>query len=184
MPRHRNLGIRKLCSCSRRAWIKCRHSWYFSFKDAGVHHRFSLDRHFGRHISSRTAAEDLAERLQVAIKDGTFAEPVTHPPPQPEPELETVESYARAWLQVADLNLKASTVSFYADNLESHVFPAFGQRPITEVSRKDCRDTLQKKSEPDWVREGQLAFLLGKSGEPPRNRTGNLQIKSRKQDRK
>ena len=144
--RQRNHGLRKLCGCPRRSWAKCQHAWHFSFKHRRVHHRFSLDRHLGRHVSSKTEAEDVADRLRVAIKDGALEGPVANPPAQAEPE--TFESYARAWLQVADLNLKASTVSFYADNLENHVFPTLGQRPIADVSRKDCRNlvtTVRKK---------------------------------------
>jgi hypothetical protein len=44
--------------------------------------------------------------------------------------------------RTATLNLKASTVRFYTDNLENHVFPLLGPRPITEVSRKDCGELI------------------------------------------
>ncbi len=76
MARHRNHGLRKLCGCSRRNWPKCPHSWHFSFKHEGVHHRLSLDRHLGRRVTSKTEAEDEAERLRVAIRAGTFGQPV------------------------------------------------------------------------------------------------------------
>ena len=144
--RHNNHGLRKLCECGRRSWAKCRHSWHFSFKHQGVHYRFSLDRHLGRHVSSKTEAEDVAGRLRVAIRDGVFAEPA--PNASPEPAVETLESYSRTWLTVADLNLKVSTVRFYRDHLENHVFPVMGSRPIDSVTRKDCRElvtTVRKK---------------------------------------
>ena len=143
--RHHNQGLRKLCGCPRRSWAKCKHPWHFSFKHHGVHHRFSLDRQLGRHVSSRTEAEDVAERLRVAIKDGTLAERAAAPPSHPAPE--TLESYARAFLHVADLNLKTSTVRFYTDHLENHVFPLIGRRPIADVTRKDCRDLVMTARE-------------------------------------
>jgi hypothetical protein len=35
-----------------------------------------------------------------------------------------------------------STVRFYTDHLENHIFPLLGKRPIGEVLRKDCRDLV------------------------------------------
>ena len=73
--RQRNDGIRKICACPRRAWPKCPHPWHFSFKWAGVHHRYSLDRVLGRAVRAKSEAADEAERLRVAIKAGTFRKP-------------------------------------------------------------------------------------------------------------
>ncbi len=70
---HANDGIRKVCSCSRSKWVKCSHTWHFSFRWKGLHHRFSLNRHLGKAVDSKTMAEDEAERLRVAIKLGTFS---------------------------------------------------------------------------------------------------------------
>ena len=81
MRRHHNHGLRKLCGCPRRNWPKCPHSWHFSFKHRGVHHRFSLERHLGRHVASKTEAEGEAERLRVAICAGTFGQPAAPPAP-------------------------------------------------------------------------------------------------------
>lgn len=74
--RHRNDGIRKRCDCPRAKWPKCSHQWHFSFKWKDVHHRFSLDRHLNREITSKSEAESEAEKLRVAIKAGTFGSPV------------------------------------------------------------------------------------------------------------
>ena len=73
--RHENRGIRKLCAHPRRTWAKCDCSWHFSFKWRGKHHRFSLDKHFGEHIDSKTIAEDRAADLRKAIRHGTFGSP-------------------------------------------------------------------------------------------------------------
>ena len=70
--RHQNNGLRKLCRCPRRQWPKCRHAWHFSFKWNGRHYRFSLDRHLGRHVDSKTEAEREAAALKLAIRGGQF----------------------------------------------------------------------------------------------------------------
>ncbi len=53
MKRHHNHGLRKICGCPRRLWPKCDHGWHLNFKHAGTHYRFSLDRHAGRHLTSK-----------------------------------------------------------------------------------------------------------------------------------
>jgi integrase len=84
--RHENKGVRKLCSHKRSAWAGCKHPWHFNYKpsdparlnpeskDGG--YRFSLDKHFGEHIDSKTKAEELAGDLRKAIRAGTFGQPV------------------------------------------------------------------------------------------------------------
>ncbi len=39
-------------------------------------------------------------------------------------------------------NLKASTIKFYGANLERHVLPLLGSRPLTAVSRLDARELI------------------------------------------
>ena len=75
MPRHRNGGLRKVCDCPRRTWAKCEHPWHFAFKWSGVHHRFSLDKHLGRHIDNKTDAENEADNIRIAIREGRFGQP-------------------------------------------------------------------------------------------------------------
>lgn len=73
--RHTNHGLRKVCRCSRRTWAKCEHPWHFSFKHAGTHYRFSLDRHLGKHIDNKSDAETEAEGIRIAIRKGRFGQP-------------------------------------------------------------------------------------------------------------
>ncbi len=82
--RHDNKGLRKLCTHPRRQWAKCEHPWHFNYKpsdparrnshskDGG--YRFSLDKHLGRRIDSKTDAETEAERIRLAIKEGRFGQ--------------------------------------------------------------------------------------------------------------
>lgn len=72
--RHENKGLRKLCEHPRRAWAKCDHAWYFSFKWMGTHYRFSLDKHLDKHIDSKSDAEDEAAKIRIAIKAGKFGQ--------------------------------------------------------------------------------------------------------------
>ena len=67
----RNDGLRKVCGCGRHKWMKCPHSWYFSYQSDGHQYRFSLERHVGRKLT-KTEAEAEAEHLRTAIRSGQF----------------------------------------------------------------------------------------------------------------
>ena len=70
--RHRNDGLRKLCTCPRRQWPKCHHPWHFNFRWAGQSYRFSLDKQLGRHIATKSDAKTESEKLRAAIRGSTF----------------------------------------------------------------------------------------------------------------
>ena len=93
--RRHNDGLRKICDCPRRTWVKCAHPWHFNFKPkhgapppdwlarpgrdgrprdpkAWPGYRFSLDVHFKKRITSKTEAEALADRLRTEIREGQF----------------------------------------------------------------------------------------------------------------
>lgn len=86
--RHENKGLRKVCEHPRRQWSKCEHPWHFNFKPRDParrcptsrdgSYRFSLDRHLGRHIDSKSEAEDEAAKIRMSIKAGTFGKPVSN----------------------------------------------------------------------------------------------------------
>jgi len=48
---------------------------------------------------------------------------------------------------------------FYTDHLENHIFPELGTRPISEISRKDCR-TLIAKCREKGLRIGTVRGIL------------------------
>lgn len=80
MKRHTNDGLRKVCGCPRRQWAKCPHAWHVNYKprigpSAGQPFRFSLDKHLGRHVDSKTKAEEEAEKIRIAIREGKFGRP-------------------------------------------------------------------------------------------------------------
>ena len=73
--RRTNHGLQKICTCPRQRWPKCRHSWHFAYKWGGHHFRFSLDKHLGRHLDSKTEAESEAEKIRLEIRAGQFGRP-------------------------------------------------------------------------------------------------------------
>jgi integrase len=95
-----------------------------------------LDKHLGRRIASKTEAEAEAERIRIAIRDGVFS--VERPQPREPHTALTLSSYAADWLRSVDGRLKASTIGFYADNLDHHLLPLLGARPIAGIKRADC----------------------------------------------
>jgi integrase len=86
-------------------------------------------------VGDRATANRVAQRIreQIAADDFRLTPIGVH---------ETLESYARAWLGSLSGNLKASTIQFYEDNLERHVLPLLGSRPLTAVSRLDARELI------------------------------------------
>jgi integrase len=119
MLRARNNGLRKLCSCARRSWPKCEHSWHFNFKWNDETYRFSLERVIGRivrgadgkwqrdraslgdKITGKTEAERERDRLRAGIRDGTLQHS-----PEERPQAETLtlsqlmDTYSKRYLSV------------------------------------------------------------------------------------
>jgi hypothetical protein len=138
----RNDGLRKLCDCGPRTWAKCSHPWHFNFchgknpNGSKRHYRFSLDKRLGRRLTSKSEAETEAERIRIAIRDGVFDAPRTEP--EAPADVLTLSTYAAEWLLTITGRLKASTIGFYRDNLDHHVLPLLGARPVAEIKRGDC----------------------------------------------
>jgi integrase len=100
--RHDNKGLRKLCEHPRRQWAKCEHPWHFNFKPRGGRpYRFSLDTHLGRHIDSKSEAEDEAAKIRMSIKAGTFG----HATPRNEMTLrQLADTYLERYVAVDHAN--------------------------------------------------------------------------------
>lgn len=69
---HANRGLRKICACPRHTWAKCPHGWHFRYALKGRHCRFSLAKHAGHPITSRTEAKATADWIRTAIREGTL----------------------------------------------------------------------------------------------------------------
>jgi integrase len=111
MPRHANKGLRKLCDCARRNWPKCSHSWYFNFKPrGGPAHRFSLDKHFNRHVDSKSEAEELAGDLRKLIRAGKFGQPT---PRQAMTVRQLADLYVERYVKLERSTTEAAYVSAF-----------------------------------------------------------------------
>jgi integrase len=102
-------------------------AWWVFINHAG--------RRRAKKIGDRDAATRVARRIREQLAAGDLHLTQTDAP-------ETLESYARVWLDSLTGNLKASTIKFYGDNLERHVLPLLGSRPLTAVSRVDARELI------------------------------------------
>ena len=79
MGRQRRDGLRKICDCPERARLKCEHSWHFALKHQGKRYRFSLDRHLGRHVGTKTEARQIADELRSKIRRGELDDTAAPP---------------------------------------------------------------------------------------------------------
>src|SRR5688572_16765673 len=86
-------------------------------------------------IGDRDTALRTARQVREAIVAGDLA--LT-----PKPPAETLQAYAQAWLRGLERNLKASTVRFYRENLDRHVLPLLGHRPLASITRADGRELI------------------------------------------
>ena len=53
------------------------------------------------------------------------------------------ESLAGEWLEMQKTHLKPSSIAKYSNILKNHLFPYFGVRDITSITRKDIRDFVK-----------------------------------------
>jgi integrase len=103
-PRTRHHGVRKVCDCGWKQWPKCAHAWYFTYKPRrGPRYRFSLDRELGRHIDSKTEAQNAAADIRSAINAGTFRRAVDAPLPATTTatDVVTLDAFATTYIERA-----------------------------------------------------------------------------------
>ena len=91
-----------------------------------------------KRVGDRKAAELVATKLRAKLAEGDTTP--LDPPPAP---LRTFAEYAHDWLEnTIKPTCKPNTVRFYKMNLDEHILPLFGSRPITNITRADCRNVL------------------------------------------
>ena len=107
-----------------------------SRRSCGVRRRTNHDgRRRAKKIGDRDAAKRVARQIREHLAAGDLHLTADAP-------AETLDAYARAWLESLSGNLKASTIKFYGDNLKLHVLPLLGTQPLDAVSRRDARELI------------------------------------------
>ena len=126
---------------SRRAWLKCEHSWYLNFRwRKGKHHRISLDKHANKHLG-KTEAYELAETLRTAIRNGEYPPAIVPAVPASTPSDIAFAKFGELWLErerqdrVADWKSDRSRLT----RLEAVVIDgaALGSRSIGRITADD-----------------------------------------------
>jgi integrase len=137
--RHRNHGLKKRCRCKRKDWPKCPHGWQLNYKPrGGLPYRLSLDAECGRHISSKTEAQEEADRIRAAIVAGTFR--AQTPPPAAVPAL-TFRAFADIWKERRGYQLVRPRDNEYRlAKIAAFVLPggeAFADKPLSQIRTDD-----------------------------------------------
>ena len=95
--------------------------------------------HQGRRKSKKVGDRATAERIAREVRERLARADLLLAAP---PASESFRTYSDAWLTAAAAGLKASTLRFYRDNLENHVWPALGSVPISRLARADVKTLL------------------------------------------
>ena len=120
-----NHGLYKRCSCARRRWSTCPHSWIVSFKWQARLHRITLDRLLGRHLS-KADAQHQADLLRARIRDGQS--PTTTAPDTP--EALTFAEFGEVWRTRA-----RASVSPGQQNNDKSILGKLGALPVGDDDR-------------------------------------------------
>lgn len=84
-------------------------------------------------FSTEKQAEGYLEWVRREIEAGRWAPPTTQPPAVP-----TLREYAESWLKQRGVD--DTTYDHYEQLLRDHIFPTFGDTPITAITPRDVRD--------------------------------------------
>ena len=90
-----------------------------------------------RKVGDKSAAEEVASiiRAKLKLREFDFDEPNKAP---------IFKEHAKLWLSLPH-DWKESTRENYQDNLNNHIYPVFGSRPVNEIKRKDLKAFFDKK---------------------------------------
>ncbi len=112
---------------------KWRKKWVVDWRDDGGK----------RYIEARTDKDDAEHRLAEIIRGGK----------KPVNNKQTFKEYAEWWLEnCAKGNIKDSTLAEYEAVLKNHVYPVFGSRPLTKITRRMVREFITQKKNANLTR--------------------------------
>lgn len=72
----------------------------------------------------------------------------------------TVDDLATEWLAHASKRLRPSTIALHTVRIDTHIRPAFGKRPLADVSRADVRQLINRLGEDRAVTANRVAQLI------------------------
>jgi integrase len=87
-------------------------------------------------IGTKRAADAVAEKLRARLALGDFS--------IFQDEGELLAPYSDRWLDSVKATRKRSTSAFYSFNLKLHILPVLGGKPVSAVTRADCRELITK----------------------------------------
>src|SRR5919106_5453578 len=96
-------------------------------------------RRVGAGPAGQRAANAAAIKIQARLAEGDTGPLEDSPAPPPT----TIRRYAEGWVEThANQACKFSTARVYRTDLNSHVVPVLGDKPVTAISRMDCRTLI------------------------------------------
>jgi len=95
--------------------------------------------HLGRRKAKRIGDKETALKVAKAVRERLVRGDFNL---EPAADDETLRTFSDGWMKTAAGNLKASTITFYRMHLDSHILPALGDRQVSSLKRKDCRELV------------------------------------------
>jgi integrase len=93
----------------------------------------------GKGAAAKRAAHLAAIRIQARLAEGDLSS-LENSPSQ---SVTTFKDYANQWLAShARQACKFSTARIYEANLQRHIYPVLGDKPLADISRADCRTLI------------------------------------------
>ena len=86
-------------------------------------------------VGDRPTAFEVARKIRQRLTEGDLGLFSSDTGP-------TLSIYATDWLTGGEAARKASTHRFYHFNLRLHVLPTLGDKPVSRITRADCRDLM------------------------------------------
>jgi integrase len=119
-----------------------------------------------KYVGEKKAADKLAKQLREALAAGDLG---LLKEPEEKPHVITFGEYADRYLRDAEQHLKHSTWVDYDGTVRAYLRPAFGERALAEIARRDVKDlamTLRRTGlKPKSVRKiiGTLSSILSEA---------------------
>jgi integrase len=93
------------------------------------------NRRRSKKVGDKTTAFDLAKQIRQRLAAGDLGVLAMQDSP-------TLRVYATKWLEAGVGVRKASTHRFYTFNLNLHILAVLGAKPVSSLTRADCRDLM------------------------------------------